>query len=110
MKGTSKEQNHSLEYLQALDESKDNTRIVRYVFLLIGLFMVALFATHFYRVGEAETLLSSELIHFISGCLFTYVGVIVDRYFKSRGQKESERDMTYIVGKLKEQNQNQNLQ
>lgn len=97
---------NNVEILRAQDEAKDNTRITRYVFILAGLFLAALFATYFRAVaGQGESLLSSELVHFIAGSLFTMLGVIVDRYFKSGSQKESEKDLTYLVGKLKQQEQ-----
>ena len=96
----------SLEYLKAADEAKDNTRIVRYIFILVAAFLLALFSTHFLDLGdESEPLLSSELIHFIAGSLFTSIGVIIDRYFKSGTQKDAEKDLTYLVGKLKQQEQ-----
>ena len=101
----------SVEYLRAQDEAKDNTRITRYVFLLAGGFLLALFATYFRAVaGEGESLLSSELVHFIAGSLFTMLGVIVDRYFKAGAQKETEKDMAYLVGKLKQEDQKQKQQ
>ena len=95
----------SVEYLKAADEAKDNTRIVNYMFLLITAFLLGLFATHFFNTDSenGERLLSSNLIHFIAGSLFTSVGVIIDRYFKSGTQKDSEKDLTYLVGKLKQQ-------
>ena len=67
-------ENKSIEYLKAVDEAADNTRIVRYIFILVGAFLVALFSTHFFDIGDegSTPLLSSELIHFIAGCLFTY--------------------------------------
>ena len=102
----------SVEYLKASDEAKDNTRIVRYVFILIGLFLAALFATHFTGTGHKEgnePLLSSNLIHFIAGALFTSVSVIIDRYFKSGTQKDSDKDLTYLVKKLKQQDQEELL-
>ena len=101
-----KPKKQSVEYLKAVDEAKDNTRVVRYVFVLIGVFLIALFATHFIgssNQGEGEPLLSSNLIHFIAGSLFTSVSVIIDRYFKSGTQKDSDKDLTYLVGKLKQQ-------
>lgn len=95
----------SVEYLKAADEAKDNTRIVRYIFILVGAFLSALFVERYadFDNENSEALLSSELIHFIAGSLFTSVGVIIDRYFKSGTQKESEKDLTYLVGKLKQQ-------
>ena len=100
--------NPDVEYLKAQDEARDNTRITRYVFLLAGLFLAALFGTYFRSVaGQGESLLSSELVHFIAGSLFTMLGVIVDRYFKTGGQKDAEKDLTYLVGKLKQQEQQQ---
>ena len=99
-------ENSDVEYLKAADEAKDNTRIVRYVFALAALFLAALFLSYFYSIkGEGESLLSSELVHFIAGALFTMLGVIVDRYFKAGGQKDTEKDLTYLVGKLKQQEQ-----
>ena len=100
--------NNDVEYLKAQDEARDNTRITRYVFLLAGLFLTALFATYFRAVaGEGESLLSSELVHFIAGSLFTMLGVIVDRYFKAGNQKNTEKDLTYLVGKLKQEESKQ---
>lgn len=101
------EVNKDVEYLKALDESKDNTRISRYIFLLAAGFIAALFGTYFWSLADdnAESLLSSELIHFMAGAIFTGVNVIIDRYFKTGSQKESERDLTYLVGKLKQQEQ-----
>ena len=97
-----KSQSESVEYLKAMDEAKDNTRIARYVFLLIVGFMAVLFATYFLKVGgdESEPLLSSELIHFIAGALFTSFTVIVDRYFKNGSQKETEKNLAYLTKKL----------
>ena len=104
-----KPENKSVEYLKAVDEAKDNTRIVRYIFALVGLFLGALFASYFLGVErEGEMLLSSELIHFIAGSLLTSVGIIVDRYFKSGTQKDTEKDLTYLVGKLKAQEEPEN--
>lgn len=98
----------SVEYLRAQDEARDNTRITRYVFLLAAVFLALLFATYFRSVaGQGESLLSSELVHFIAGSLFTMLGVIVDRYFKAGTQKDAEKDLTYLVGKLKQQEQNE---
>lgn len=98
--------NKDVEYLKAQDEAKDNTRITRYVFLLAAGFLLSLFGTYFWAVaGGGESLLSSELVHFIAGSLFTMLGVIVDRYFKAGGQKDAEKDLTYLVGKLKQQEQ-----
>ena len=63
-----------------------------------GLFLGALFASYFLGVErDGEMLLSSELIHFIAGSLLTSVGIIVDRYFKSGTQKDTEKDLTYLV-------------
>ena len=99
--GKAKTQNESVEYLKAMDEAKDNTRIARYVFLLIVGFMAVLFATYFFRESiESEPLLSSELIHFIAGALFTSFTVIVDRYFKNGSQKETEKNLAYLTKKL----------
>ena len=100
----------SVEYLKAADEAKDNTRIARYIFMLIAGFLIALFATHFFNTDTEndDPLLSSNLIHFIAGSLFTSVGVIIDRYFKSGTQKDSEKDLTYLVGKLKQQEKEEN--
>ena len=96
-----KSQSESVEYLKAMDEAKDNTRIARYVFLLIVGFMAVLFATYFFRASiESEPLLSSELIHFIAGALFTSFTVIVDRYFKNGSQKETEKNLAYLTKKL----------
>ena len=97
-------QQHSIEYLKAVDEAADSTRIARYVFALILLFLSALFATYFWPKGQ-QSLLSSELIHFMAGSLFTAFVVIVDRYFKSASQKDAEKDLTYLVGKLKQEEQ-----
>lgn len=95
-----------VEYLRAQDEAKDNTRVTRYMFALTALFMFALFGTYFYAVvGEGESLLSSELVHFIAGALFTGVNVILDRYFKSGSQKDAEKNLAVLVAKLKEQDQ-----
>jgi len=97
-----KVETQSVEYLKAMDEAKDNTRIARYVFLLIVGFMGVLFATYFLQVAgdESEPLLSSELIHFIAGALFTSFTVIVDRYFKNGSQKETEKNLAYLTKKL----------
>ena len=98
-----------VEYLKAADEARDNTRIVRYLFALAGLFLAALFYSYFRSIGgEGESLLSSELVHFIAGSLFTMIGVVVDRYFKSGTQKDAEKDLTYLVGKLKQQENEEN--
>ena len=94
----------SVEYLKAADEAKDNTRIARYIFLLLTGFLGCLFITYFFpRQGDAEPLLSSNLVHFIAGSLFTALAVIVDRYFKTGAQKGVEKDLTYLVGKLKQE-------
>lgn len=96
-----KDANQSVEYLKAQDEARDNTRIVRYIFILVGGFMIALFVTHFTADGKQDDpLLSSNLVHFIAGSLFTCIGVIVDRYFKSAGQKDTEKNLDYLVKKL----------
>ena len=100
------EVNESVEYLKAQDEARDNTRVTRYVFLMAAGFLAALFGTYFWAIkGEGESLLSSELVHFIAGALFTGINVILDRYFKSGTQKETEKDMAYLVKKLKQEDQ-----
>ena len=91
----------SIEYLRAQDEARDNTRIVRYIFFLVGGFLVALFITYFLpHDGEHEPLLSSNLVHFVAGSLFTCIGVIVDRYFKTGTQKDVEKNLEFLVKKL----------
>lgn len=100
----------SVEYLRAADEAKDNTRIARYIFLLIVGFLGVLFATYFWHTGEGDPLLSSELIHFVAGSLFTALTVIVDRYFKTGSQKDVEKDLAYLTKKLKQQEQQEATQ
>ena len=96
-----KKPNESIDYLRARDEAQDNTRIVKYIFLLVGGFLIALFVTYFLpHDGENEPLLSSNLVHFVAGSLFTCIGVIVDRYFKTGTQKDVEKNLEFLVKKL----------
>ena len=105
------EGNQDIAYLRAQDEAKDNTRISRYLFLLTTVFLGALFASYFWALkGEGESLLSSELVHFIAGSLFTGMNVILDRYFKSGSQKDAEKNLAVLVAKLQEQQDQQNQQ
>ena len=77
-------ENRTIDELKALDELKDNTRISKYVFIIGVGFILLLFATYFvpHPVEGTAPLLNDNLIHLITGAVITWIGVMVDRYFK----------------------------
>ena len=110
-------ENRTIEELKALDELKDNTRISKYVFTIGVGFLLLLFGTYFvpHPVEGTAPLLNDNLIHLITGAVITWIGVMVDRYFKqsngngnghNNGMSESDkRALEILKERLREQNE-----